>query len=179
MPSNKPDRRPRRRPPDGAPSLRLRTATAEDIAFIVGLERRRDYRDFINSTPAARHLAALADADVRYFILEAKGRSAGFAILTGLTSPNRSIQLLRTAVDRPGEGLGRQLCTLLLDEVFGRLKAHRLHLDLFEDNARAERLYLSLGFRPEGLLREAERRGATYRSLKVMALLAHERRLKE
>ena len=177
MPSNKPDRRqPRPLSDTAAPSPRLRRALAGDIAFVVGLERRADYRPLINSTPAAEHLAALENPDVRYLILEANGARAGYAILAGLTSRNHSVELRRIAVERPGEGLGRKFCALLLAEVFDRLNAHRLHLDLFEDNERAERLYLSLGFRSEGVLREAERRGRTYRSLKVMALLEHEYR---
>ena len=60
--------------------------------------------------------------------------------------------------------------------MFDGLKAHRLHLDLFEGNDRAEALYRSFGFRDEGLLREAERRGSIWRSLKIMALLDSEYR---
>jgi RimJ/RimL family protein N-acetyltransferase len=177
MPSNKPDPPPRSRTAEGAgAAMRLRDAGPDDIPFIVGLEQRPDYRAFINSSPAGRHRAALSNADFRYLIFEGAGARLGFAILTGLTSPNRSIQLMRTAVDRPGQGVGRRLCARLLKEVFETMGAHRIHLDLFEGNHRAERLYLSLGFRHEGVLREAERRGDTYRSLKVMSLLEDEYR---
>ncbi len=177
MPSNKPAPHRARRSAEGqAPTGRLRPARGDDIVFIVALERRGDYRPFINSWPPARHRHAMADRDFRYLIFEEAGAAAGFAILAGLTSANRSIQLLRTAVERPGEGRGRRLCGLLLAEVFDGLEAHRLHLDLFEGNDRAEALYRSLGFRDEGLLRDAERRGATWRSLKIMALLESEYR---
>ena len=109
MPSNKPAP-PRARRSAEAPAGRLRPALAEDAAFIIGLERRRDYRPFINSWPIARHRQAMADPDFRYLMFEEGSAAAGFAILAGLTSPNRSIQLLRTAVERPGEGRGRRLC---------------------------------------------------------------------
>ncbi len=172
MPSKASVPPPGRASSDHAASFSLRIAKPGDIGFIVALERRPDYRPFINRDPPARHHAALRDPDRRYLLAEQDGRPVGYAILAGLASPNRSIQLLRTAVSSPGEGHGRRLCTAILAEVFDVLKAHRLNRDLFEGNDRAEALYRSLGFEVEGLLREAERRGRVYHSLKVMALLA-------
>ena len=153
-------------------ALSLRAATPADIALITRIEARPDYADFITRWPAERHAAAMDDADYRYLAFEMDGMTVGYAILTGLTSPNAAIGLMRIAVDRPGGGLGRRCCQLLMAEVFDRMGAHRLHLDLFEDNARAEHLYRSLGFQNEGLLRDSERRGETFRSLKLMAILA-------
>ncbi|HEY1427657.1 MAG TPA: GNAT family protein, partial [Caulobacteraceae bacterium] len=109
-------------------------------------------------------------------VLEEGGEPSGYAILAGLTSPNRAVELVRVALAQTGTGRGRDCVRLLLAEAFDVLGAHRFHLDLFEDNARAEHLYLSLGFRIEGLLRDAERRGERYRSLKLMAILEDEYR---
>jgi RimJ/RimL family protein N-acetyltransferase len=152
----------------------LRRARAEDVGFITALENRPEFADFINSWPADRHLRAMADPDFRHLIFELDRAPLGYAILSGLASPNASIQLLRIAIARTGEGLGRTCCELVLEETFDRLGAHRLHLDLFEGNHRAERLYARLGFQSEGLLRDAERRNGAYRSLKIMSLLEHE-----
>jgi RimJ/RimL family protein N-acetyltransferase len=156
--------------------LSLRVGTWGDLALITRLETRPDYADFINRWPAERHAAAMLDADYRYLVFGVNGEPCGYAILTGLTSPNAAIQLMRIALDKPGGGLGRRCCRLLMAEVFDRLGAHRFHLDLFEDNTRAEHLYRSLGFRNEGLLRDAERRDGTFRSLKLMAILEPEYR---
>lgn len=156
--------------------MELRKARNSDIGFIVALESRPDYSPFINSWPAERHAAALDDPDFRYLIFEQDGEPEGFAFLNGLQSPNRAIQLCRFAIATPGSGRGRTACRLILHEAFETLAAHRLYLDLFEDNSRAERLYRSLGFQLEGTLREAERRGATYLSLKLMSLLEQEYR---
>lgn len=159
--------------------LRIRPALADDLPFIVELESRPAFDPFINRWPVERHVRAMRDDDYRYLICEAGGDVRGFAILAGLTSPNASIQLMRVAVDAPGGGVGRRFCRLLMAEAFDHLGAHRLHLDLFEDNDRAERVYEALGFRREGLLRDAERRGATFRSLKLMAILEPEYRALE
>lgn len=154
----------------------LRAAAEADVGFIAAIEARPDYEPFINRWPEARHLRALRDPDYRYLVFEAGGAPIGYAILAGLTSSNAAIQLVRIALDAPGGGLGRRCCRLMMAEVFDRLGAHRLHLDLFEDNRRAEHLYASLGFRREGLLRDAERRGEVFRSLTLMAILAPEYR---
>jgi diamine N-acetyltransferase len=157
----------------------LRAAREADLPLIVRLEARPDFAAYINRWPAERHARAMAEPDFGYRVFDLGAASIGFAILTGLTSLNAAIQLMRVAVEQPGRGLGRACCRLLLAEAFDRLGAHRFHLDLFEDNERAERLYLSLGLRHEGVLREAERRGSVFRSLKLMAILEPEYRALE
>lgn len=157
----------------------LRTAREDDLALIERVEAKPDYDPFINHWPRERHATALADPDYGYRMFEIDGDPAGFAILTGLTSPNYAIQLMRMALEQPGQGRGRACCRLLLAEAFDRLGAHRFHLDLFEDNLRAEHLYRSLGLRHEGFLRDAERRGDQFRSLKLMSILEPEYRVFE
>ncbi len=49
--------------------------------------------------------------------------------------------------------------------------AHRVWLDVKPDNGRARRLYASLGFEEEGVLRDALRTEAGYESLILMAKL--------
>jgi diamine N-acetyltransferase len=156
--------------------VELRKARGSDIDFIVELESRPEFSPFINSWPAERHANAMNDSDYLYLIVEQDGQPEGFAFLNGLLSPNHAIQLCRLALAVPGSGRGRVACHLILREVFEIRGAHRLYLDLFEDNARAEHLYRSLGFQMEGFLREAERRGDGFRSLKLMSLLEDEYR---
>ena len=126
--------------------------------------------------PEDHHAKAMDDPDYRYLIIEEEGRPEGYAFLNGLLSPNHAVQLCRFVLAEPGKGKGRAACKLILDEVFIGLGAHRLYLDLFDDNIRAERLYYSLGFQLEGVLRDAERRGKEFRSLKLMSMLESEYR---
>ena len=156
--------------------MELRRALKSDIDFIVELESRPDFSPFINSWPAERHAREMDDPDYLYLMFERSGQREGFAFLNGLQSPNRAVQLCRFALAAPGAGQGRAACRLIMREVFEILGAHRLFLDLFEDNARAEHLYRALGFQMEGVLREAERRGNRFRSLKLMSLLEEEYR---
>jgi RimJ/RimL family protein N-acetyltransferase len=156
--------------------VELRRARKSDIDFIVALELRPEFSRFINAWPAERHSRTMDDADYRYLMFEQDGCVLGYAFLNGLQSPNRSIQLCRIAMAEPGGGRGRAACRLVMAEAFDRLGAHRLHLDLFEDNARAEHLYRSLGFTLEGIAREAERRGNEFRTLRLMSILEPEYR---
>ena len=60
------------------------------------------------------------------------------------------------------------------DFAFETLKLHRLELDVFSFNPRAERAYLKAGFRREGVLRDAVLDGETYADDILMALLEDE-----
>jgi diamine N-acetyltransferase len=156
--------------------MRLVPATEADLPLIADLEARPEYDPFINRWPVERHRALMTDPDYRYMVFEEDGARVGYVILSGLASHNSSILLARIALDRSGGGRGRACIELIMAEVFDAIGAHRLHLDLFEDNARARHLYLALGFRDEGFQVEAERRGEVYRSLRLMAILEQEYR---
>ena len=69
----------------------------------------------------------------------------GFAILRDFGG-DRVPYLVRMAVVRPGERLGRALLAQVCDWVFAESAAPRLELDVFEDNLRAQALYRRLGF---------------------------------
>jgi len=157
--------------------MHLRPATEADIAFICAQEARADYAPFVNAWSAERHRDALRDANYRYqMFVDGGGAVQGFAITRGYAGPNRAVELMRMALAHADSGRGRVACLLLLAQAFGDDGAHRFWLDLFEDNVRAEHLYLKLGFVHEGVLRDAERRGEIFRSLKVMSMLEREYR---
>jgi RimJ/RimL family protein N-acetyltransferase len=85
--------------------------------------------------------------------------------------------LARIAVVEPGAGIGRPVLRQLCQIVFNELGANRLWLDVFEENLRARHVYETVGFRQEGILREAmlDRTGRL-RSLVIMSILAREYR---
>jgi len=156
------------------PSL-LRPATTGDIPRIAALERIPAFRNFIGQWSEGRHLATLASAEARYYVSDSiSGDLQAFALLRGLEEASRSIELKRIVVATPGQGLGRRIVRALMSIVFDDLHAHRLYLDVYEDNARARHLYESLGFVYEGVMREAGERGGDFISLHLMSMLARE-----
>jgi RimJ/RimL family protein N-acetyltransferase len=62
----------------------------------------------------------------------------------------------------------------ILDYVFREMKAHRLWLDVFETNLRAQHVYQALGFQREGVLREAICRDGEFHTQILMSILDRE-----
>jgi RimJ/RimL family protein N-acetyltransferase len=157
--------------------MELQAVTLEHIDFILTQEARKEFSSFIFSWSRDKHLQNLQDSDKQYLIIEADAETeaiAGYAILSGLQSPHYNIELTRIVIVEPGKGFGKTALKLIQKRVFEEYQAHRLWLDVFEDNYRARRVYESVGFKQEGILREAVRRGESYDSLVVMSMLEQE-----
>ena len=150
-------------------------ATPADIPRIVALERTPLARHFVGQWSEERHFETMTGGDARYFVSESpSGELHAYAILRGLAEPSRSIELKRIVVATPQQGLGRKVLRELIRIAFEELNAHRLFLDVFEDNERARHLYESLGFVYEGTLRDAALREGKFYTLRLMSLLERE-----
>jgi diamine N-acetyltransferase len=159
--------------------MTLRPAVASDIPHIVALEAAPGARHFVGQWSAERHRATLAGEDARYFVCQtATGDLEAYVILRGLAESSGAIELKRIVVGVPDRGVGRGILKEVIRIAFEELRAHRLFLDVYEDNARARHLYESLGFVYEGLMRDAAQRDGTYCNLCMMSMLEHEYALK-
>lgn len=151
--------------------MELRETVTADVGAVVALESDPAAAAFVEAWPAELHRASLGDPNLAHLQLIEEGRRVGFAILIGRRDPNHCLELRRIVVSPPGRGLGRAALGLVLDHAFGPLGAHRVWLDVKPDNARARRLYTSLGFEEEGVARDALRTKSGYESLIVMGKL--------
>jgi diamine N-acetyltransferase len=147
----------------------------QDLTYLLTVERQQHDEGWIGHDSEAVHRERLHDPASRYFIIEANDERAGFVIVQGIGFSNRSLLLKRIALDRPGQGIGRQALRQVIDLAFTEWNAHRFWLDVFDDNLRARRTYAALGFVEEGRLRECEWMGGRWRSLVVMSILENER----
>jgi L-amino acid N-acyltransferase YncA len=155
----------------------LRPAVTDDISGILALERLPFARVFVGQWSERRHRVTLASAAARYLVSETEpGQLHAYAILRCLSEDNRAIELKRIVVGVPEKGLGRKILTEIVRMVFEDLHAHRLFLDVYEDNARARHLYESLGFVYEGTLRDAAHRDGVWCNLHLMSMLESEYR---
>ena len=153
----------------------LRLATSSDLDAIVALERTPVAREFVGQWSEDRHRATLDSTDARYYVSETEAAEIqAYAILRGLREDSHAIELKRIVVAVPGRGLGRRILQELQRIAFLELGAHRLFLDVFEDNARARYLYETLGFRYEGIMREAAQRDGRWCNLHLMSMLESE-----
>ncbi len=155
--------------------MRLRQAIEADIAWIMALERRPENSAYVWVNDVAGHMEFITARDSAMLILADNDRPLGFAILRGLTSDARSLELMRIVVAEPGRGIGGHFLRALIDHVFRELGAKRLWLDVFDDNARGRAAYLREGFVEEGVLREcALKTNGEVGSLVVMSILRRE-----
>jgi len=138
-------------------------------------ERLPGFEQLVAISTEPEHRARLASATARYLIgRAADGSAQGFALLEGLGDPHEGIKLRRIAVTHPGTGFGRPFTAAVIDWTFSHTDTVRLWLDVFVDNARARYVYRSLGFREDGLLRQAYVRGQERVDRVLMSILRDE-----
>ena len=116
--------------------------------------------------------------DERYFflIIAPDGSIIGESIINeidwDLRCANFRIALFHS-IER-GKGIGTWATELTRDFAFEKLKLHRLTLDVYSFNPRAEKTYLKAGFKREGILRDAIMDGDKYADDILMSILEDE-----
>lgn len=154
----------------------LERARPSDVAAIVAMETQPGMSRYIGRWPAERHLRNLDDSGSHYLVMRgASDMLDGFAIVTAYAPKFRWFELSRIVVREPGGGRGSDFLDAVLAYAFDRANAHRIQLEVYEDNVRARRAYARAGFREEGLLRDAVTRDGKWVPLVLMALLENER----
>lgn len=116
--------------------------------------------------------------DDRYFflIIAPDGRIIGESVINeidwALRCANFRIGLYHSAAR--GKGIGTWTTEVTRDFAFEQLHLHRLELDVYSFNPRAERVYVKAGFKREGVLRDAVRDGDQYADVILMSILEDE-----
>jgi RimJ/RimL family protein N-acetyltransferase len=127
-------------------------------------------RDFID--------AAIPGYDVARFAIESRndGNLIGECSLRVSNPADRSAALGILIGDRSrwGRGYGTDAVRTLCRFGFAMMGLHRIELEVFEENERAIRLYERLGFRHEGIRRQAVFKFGCFHDIKHMGLLEGE-----
>lgn len=111
-----------------------------------------------------------------FLALSPEGSIIGETALTDLDPHTKSANF-RIALFHPqyrNAGLGSWMTAVTRDFAFGVLGLHRLSLEVFSFNPRAQRVYQKAGFRREGMLRDAVLDGQNYGDIILMSLLEQE-----
>lgn len=87
---------------------------------------------------------------------------------------NCNIRIAISSQAQTGKGYGSEALKLMLNYGFGILNLHRIELNVFDYNARALHVYEKLGFKREGIQREALYYDHKYHDSITMGILAHE-----
>jgi ribosomal-protein-serine acetyltransferase len=107
--------------------------------------------------------------------LVSEGEIVGVAGFPGVNWPHGSTTIGYWLSERyQGRGLMTAAVRDLVEHAFGEWDPHRGEIRAAIENVRSRRIPERLGFREEGVLREAERIGERYNDLAVYAILAPE-----
>ncbi len=122
-------------------------------------------------------LNSLEEKDRYFFLIIAPdGKIIGESVINeidwNLRCANFRIGLYH-ATER-GKGIGTWATKVTRDFAFEKLKLHRLALDVYSFNPRAEKVYLKAGFKREGVLRDAVMDGDKYADDIFMSILEDE-----
>ncbi|WP_373128239.1 GNAT family N-acetyltransferase [Dielma fastidiosa] len=122
-------------------------------------------------------LRSLEDDDRYFFLIIApNGRIIGESIINeidwNLRCANFRIGLYQ--LTERGKGIGTWATEATRDFAFEKLRLHRLELDVYSFNPRAEKVYLKAGFKREGVLRDAIMDGNEYADDILMSILEDE-----
>ncbi|MED1746967.1 GNAT family protein [Brevibacillus borstelensis] len=91
---------------------------------------------------------------------------------------NCNIRIAINELQHQSKGFGSEAMRLLLGYGFGILNLHRIELNVFSYNERAIRAYEKIGFKQEGVQREALYYHHQYHDSVMMSMLAREYREK-
>jgi len=93
------------------------------------------------------------------FAVETDGTVIGLVQYVEETSPDYRSAGIDIAIhsDWHGRGLGSETLRVLIDFLFSTRNHHRLTIDPAVENHSATRAYLAVGFKPVGVMRQAER----------------------
>lgn len=111
----------------------------------------------------------------------AEGRLIGGAGLFNTSSENRSAELGIAIGDKAfwDGGYGTDAMRTLCRFGFDMMNLHRIQLDVYEGNERAQHVYTKVGFRVEAVRRQAHYKFGKYMNITVMGLLEGELRWEE
>lgn len=131
--------------------MKLCPITAQNKDALLKLEVEDAQKSFIESVAECLDEA---DGDARWHPLGLYERQTpvGFAMYGDFGGAGEGVWLDRLLIDRrfQGRGYGRRAVALLLDTLRQTYGEVPVYLSVYEDNARAIRLYKSFGFRMNG-----------------------------
>lgn len=125
--------------------VRLRPTTPADLAWVTALERHPDNAPLIGQWDDATHLEAIRRERGRsHWIIERDGRAAGYLIAYDCVAEGAGVYVKRILVADKERGTGRAALAAYLATLDPRVPF--VWLNVRQGNARAQRVYASLGF---------------------------------
>jgi RimJ/RimL family protein N-acetyltransferase len=160
----------------GTERIRLRLTEQEDLEFVLKVESDTANRAYIGQWSKEEHTDAIQNPGFAHLVIVDRQTEEriGYAILNGMQQQSQSIELKRLVIVTKGRGYGREALHVMKKIAFVDWNAQRLWLDVRTENAGAERLYTSVGFQSEGILRDCDIADGRFVSMRIMSMLKDE-----
>ncbi len=153
----------------------MREALDEDVSYIVALFKRAHVSEFMNVPSRDMVLASIEHPSAENYIIESHGEPFGNFVLR---NQGFLIEFLALAVSQPQAGAGTFALRWGARRAFEDLGAHRVYLEVREDNSVTRRLVERLGWVQEALFRDGfqDERTGEFRNLCGYGMLRAEYR---
>jgi len=167
-------------------NLFIRKTVEEDCIYFVEWEKQDFIKEFLSIDDFQSYddiVNVMKDREKdkskeQYTImLKAVNKPIGRVYLSKIDMAVNSIDITRVYIgdeNYVGKGYGRELMETLLNYCFNILEMQRVTLDHYPNNKRASHLYLDLGFKYEGVMRNAAKKNNHYIDLHLMSILKDE-----
>lgn len=119
---------------------------SEELPEIQAMERDDDTDPYILAYSLDKHRHEFSREDIRYKSIYVSERIVGFVILV-LDPDGRSVELARIVIAEKGASYGTRTMGLVEQVCTEELGRSRMWLDVFDYNARAQRVYRKCGYR--------------------------------
>lgn len=120
----------------------------------------------------------ISQSNAKSYIIEHKesNQAVGIVSLSNIDYKNRSAEcIIDIGVKNMwGKGIGTAALSLIIEFAFSELNLHRIFLKVFSFNERAIKLYEKMGFKREGILRQAFYRAGNWHDIVIMSILKNE-----
>lgn len=165
-------------------NILIRKSTFDDCEIFTKWEQEDYIKEFLTINKERTYEEVVREfidrekeiSDEQYTIILKEKGPIGRVYLSKISKESDSLDLTRIYIgekDYLGKGYGRESMVLLLDYCFNDLKMERVSLDHYTGN-RAGSMYLSLGFKYEGIMRNSAKRDNDYYDLHLMSMLRQE-----
>lgn len=110
-------------------------------------------------------------------VLKSTRQTIGRVGLVSIDPINRSMNLKIIYIGEHslrGKGLGKEAHRGVLEYAFNEMGLHRVYLDHFLNDTISEHLYDDIGFRKEGIMKQAGRHGDEFFDMQLRAMIREE-----
>lgn len=121
------------------------------------------------------YVMRIVDDDTRYdfLIFDEKDNLLGEAVLNEIDWTGRmaGFRIALFSLKQTEKGIGKQVVKAVTEFALHTLQLHRIELEVFDFNPRAQHVYETCGFQVEGRKKDALYLNGTYHDILMMALL--------